>query len=285
VFLSFIHWMFQKICEISFLKIYPHPTTPSFDIPYILVSPFLLSLTLDTCRTNITRVRRIKCDEGKPACDRCSSTGRICDFSNHFSTSFSTGDNSSRKADLLITDHSPKFSAQKFVLRPKPYPSAPFPPQEVTHFDYFRLVCVRNFSGYFENRLWESLFLQLSHSEQSIRHAVVAIGALYRQIVHQSYDSGEEASIYYGKAQKVLNQRLGNSDSSWEIALFGSILFMVFEVLRGSDVGALKHLEGALRLMKESITRFPVSDYLPWVLGLLLTDLYWDRIFQEICKN
>jgi hypothetical protein len=87
-----------------------------------------------------------------------------------------------------------------------------------------------------------------------------AIGALYRQIVRQSDDSGEEASIYYGKALKSLNQRLGNSDSSWEIALFGSILFIVFEVLRGSDVGALKHLEGALRLMKESITRFPVSD-------------------------
>ena len=121
-------------------------------------------------------------------------------------------------------------------------------------------MCVRNFCGYFENRLWESLLLQLSYSEQSIRYAVVAIGALYRQIVHQSADSGEEASIYYGKALKILNQRLGNSDSSWEIALFGSILFIVFEVLRGSDVGALKHLEGALRLMKESITRFPVSD-------------------------
>jgi hypothetical protein len=258
---SFILWMFQKICEVSFLKDIPPPkSTPSFYISSILVSPFLLPLTFDTCQTDNTRVRRIKCDEGKPACDRCTSTGRICDFSNHFSTSFSTGESSSRKADLLITDHSPKFSVQKFVLRPKPFPSPSFPQQEVTHFDYFRLVCVRNFCGYFENRLWESLLLQLSYSEQSIRYAVVAIGALYRQIVRQSDDSGEEASIYYGKALKSLNQRLGNSDSSWEIALFGSILFIVFEVLRGSDVGALKHLEGALRLMKESITRFPVSD-------------------------
>jgi hypothetical protein len=36
--------------------------------------------------TDIIRIRRVKCDEGKPNCQRCISTGRKCDGYEHLHT-------------------------------------------------------------------------------------------------------------------------------------------------------------------------------------------------------
>lgn len=47
-----------------------------------LVNPNLISTTtlaVHPDQTDLYRIRRIKCDEAKPSCQRCTSTGRKCD--------------------------------------------------------------------------------------------------------------------------------------------------------------------------------------------------------------
>jgi hypothetical protein len=43
----------------------------------LLQAPY--GLVGGVCQLNFDRIRRLRCDEEKPACKRCTSTGRICD--------------------------------------------------------------------------------------------------------------------------------------------------------------------------------------------------------------
>jgi hypothetical protein len=84
----------------------------------------------------LLRIRRKKCDEIKPACLQCVDTGRRCDFSS--------------------------FTPQSLTgLKLGCGPLLDF---EVLYFEYFRAVCVPEFSFYFQDALWGEILLQASRS-------------------------------------------------------------------------------------------------------------------------
>ena len=156
---------------------------------------------------------------------------------------------------------------------------------EGDHFHYFRTVCATTFSGYFHDSIWETLILQISYLEPCIRHAAIAIGALHRSQVHPTHavaDAGEGSNTRYAvtkylEAVKTLNQRLDSSARSMELALFASILFMVFEVLQGNDIVGRMHLKGGLGIIqslhRQSIHVCPNSTQSTVIHGRQLTEL------------
>ncbi|KAF4634012.1 hypothetical protein G7Y89_g4104 [Cudoniella acicularis] len=108
------------------------------------------------------RIRRLKCDETKPSCKRCTDTQRICDFLN------STNELPWISKKLPVKTLVP---SQTLLLRPKPAhsPSGPFAPDEVTHFEFFGDLCTKSILRHFDDTLWNETILQMAHSEASIR--------------------------------------------------------------------------------------------------------------------
>jgi hypothetical protein len=128
------------------------------------------------CLRNL-RIRRRKCNEAKPACMQCISTGWICDFV-QASRNFHFLGSHSRK-----DQHEPNP-----ILSPQILSLINLKPFEARHFEYFQQVCTKEFSLYFEFGLWEGVILGAACTEPCIMHAVLAIAALSRsQIASQAY--------------------------------------------------------------------------------------------------
>ena len=108
------------------------------------------------------RIRRVKCDETKPHCNRCTRTGRHCDG----------------YASVPI-------SRRELIARQFPDPN--WSALDRKCFDFFRLRTAK--------ADWD-IILQLSYLEPSIRHGVLALGSL-----HHDFNRDESTALKaYDKA-------------------------------------------------------------------------------------
>ena len=154
----------------------------------------------------LVRIRHKKCDETRPACFQCVSAGWKCDFPPVITTGPRQLRMSHIRSVSLVTD--PLLHQLSSFLH--------IGPIEVFHFEYFRHVCTKEFSLYFEAELHERVILRAAYAEPCIMHAVLAIGALTRdqntahksQILYFQLGSASEyLTEQYNLAIRTLNQR------------------------------------------------------------------------------
>jgi hypothetical protein len=189
------------------------------------------------------RVRRIKCDEAKPSCQRCSMTGRKCD---------------GYSSDITISNQTPK-NYTELIQRISVH--IPGNTEEKRGFDFFLRNTAAELSGYYESAFWEKLILAASAQKPSLRHAVVALGALHedfsRKRLVPSTPSAEDqktqfALNQYAKAMGALRRSLSNGKEEPLTALMSCILFVCFDSLRGWFESAMVHLESGLRILRDT---------------------------------
>ncbi|KIW89119.1 uncharacterized protein Z519_09971 [Cladophialophora bantiana CBS 173.52] len=215
------------------------------------------------CQT--CKIRHKKCNEAKPACFQCTSTGRRCDFS---------------------VSHShivPRWRVRTAVQHlPSGLPDhmLGMTSFEVSHFEYFRRVCARDLALYFESPSWESLVLRYAHMEPSIYHAALSISSMSKNDYYptttmpSSYDPGgqnttspsEYCLAQYSLAIQRLNARLDRSIESVELAAFASILFIYIEGMQGYKTSMHIHLRGGLALARCLQHLSPNVGYLEFAL-------------------
>jgi hypothetical protein len=152
---------------------------------------------------------------------------------------------------------------------------------EASHFDYFRLVCSRDFALCLESGPWESLLLRSVHLEPSICHAALALAALTRQQYSPTqvwYDPGSTSSaiefsiVHYNLAIQILNGHLEKSTKSSELTVLASILFIhidAFQEFQNSEgfpnlISA--HLNGGLAIVRSLKSLSQNIDYLETAL-------------------
>ncbi len=87
-------------------------------------------------------------------------------------------------------------------------------------------------SGIFDPTFWTRLVLQATHHEPTIRHAVIALGALHES---SKVGSREEPSVFamqqYGKAIRCLVKPIQEKQKqAADVALITCVLFVSFEV-------------------------------------------------------
>lgn len=195
----------------------------------------------------MNRIRRVKCDEAKPACGRCTSTGRKCDGYK------STSDPTSQDKRVARVQQAPlkgvSFGIQYNAL-------------EKRTFDFFRSKTAPCMSGYFQDPVWERLALQASHTEPVIRYAINALGALHeeRYLRAEASKSGMELSLVqtdfpvhqYAKALSGLQKLLGSGKASTNVVLLCALLCVHYEALQERFIPALTHAENAMRLLDPS---------------------------------
>ncbi|KAE8448182.1 hypothetical protein EG329_009786 [Mollisiaceae sp. DMI_Dod_QoI] len=202
------------------------------------------------CKT--CKIRRVKCDEAKPHCKRCTSTGRKCDGYVQELSLPSPDDKDYGAAIQRIATHMPGNS------------------QEKRGFQYFVTTTAEELSGFFTGSFWEHLVLQASAAEPSLRHAVVAIGSLHEEFSHNrlSYDVETEskgqafAMSQYTKAIGHLRRSLLDGKQAPLTALMSCILFACFDSVRGHFDHAMIHLHSGLKILGDYKARSPEDSHL-----------------------
>ncbi|KAH6669546.1 hypothetical protein B0J14DRAFT_657641 [Halenospora varia] len=162
-----------------------------------------------------TGIRRVKCDEKKPICARCSKSGYKCDG---YPKSGKGAHNAPPKPLLpkcFENSLSGKIPIEPFAKTSRnTYSGIVFPPSvhprfandcEYRHFLVFQENAAPDLSGYFDSEVWNRMVLQACNEEEYARHAVVAIGALHKTLEVSrprakgklEIGSGEEGSAHY----------------------------------------------------------------------------------------
>ncbi len=93
-----------------------------------------------------------------------------------------------------------------------PSVSLPFNQQEGLYFQLFRSQTASELSGFFDNVFWSCTVLRECHSEAAIRHAVVALGALYKTLEKSSESPPGSPSENMAPIDNPLQRH-------WEVAL------------------------------------------------------------------
>ncbi|KAH8783640.1 hypothetical protein BGZ57DRAFT_735625, partial [Hyaloscypha finlandica] len=121
------------------------------------------------------KIRRVKCDEGKPACKRCIRFRTTCDgyLQPRQETRITEG---KRKVQRPIEPKQLGILALCRSLSSKHF-------SDDGEYYYFQLFCHQtapqlSSCTQTESQLWSQIVLQASETESCIRHAIIAIGAL-----------------------------------------------------------------------------------------------------------
>lgn len=198
------------------------------------------------------KIRRVKCDEEKPACLKCRTTGRTCD--GYLPAQIG-------RATPQVTDPEDSSSGPSVLPAQAPSSSLPGTREEQRCFDYFRQRSVLEFSGYFDSNFWDQLILQVSHDDPAVRHAVIALGSLYEKfdIQREVIRSQAQATVcrqdsieQYNQALSHLQQNLGDDENrNIHSTLICCVLFIAFETFLGNYDSAGLHLESGLKILHD----------------------------------
>ncbi|KAI0813746.1 hypothetical protein GGR55DRAFT_544172 [Xylaria sp. FL0064] len=130
---------------------------------------------------------------------------------------------------------------------------------DVWYFEYFRVICAKELSLSLGTDLWESFVLPAALTEPCIMHGVLALSALRRDMIPKRLSRGlisltGRSAFYslrrYNQAIQELNASLGASNRSRELALVGSLIFVLVETYQGRDSVAQMHLQSALAILQ-----------------------------------
>lgn len=228
------------------------------------------------CRT--CKIRRVKCDEGKPICQQCQKGGIVCDG---YVLDALTKTNLTKAGALTASTTRP--GQLRFVLHPKPS-SAPssrrFNSEEVPYIDFFRHALTVDLAGYSCTDFWSRVVLCEAMTSDCVRNAVLAIAALSAGI-SDSLTSRREtrtkpSALFPWTARTVVNDKHRAAlqhyvqalslfrkqvDVEVEIrsprsVLIMSLLLITFELIQGNMGTVDSLMTSSIKLLKGSLTQY-----------------------------
>ncbi|KAI4178747.1 MAG: hypothetical protein L6R41_008236 [Letrouitia leprolyta] len=200
------------------------------------------------------KVRHVKCDEARPECNKCISTGRKCD-------GYGTG-----ALALPAAEHGnsivrrTEYSNRKLtIIGPTTWHGSL---DELQAFDYFRVQTSEDLA-YSLNVSLDELVLQTSHHYEAVKHAAIALGALCQTIrINTSAPIGSSSPLrrhhfanrQYQTAVRLLQRDMSSDDKdSINLTLISCFLFTIFEFLQGNDPAAATHLRCGLNILRQQL--------------------------------
>ncbi|KAK4171779.1 putative carboxypeptidase [Triangularia setosa] len=115
------------------------------------------------------RIRRVKCDETRPQCTRCTKAGRTCDGYAATSSQLSGRELAAAVKMLQVVGPAARVLGEAVLT------------EDSACFDFFRMCTVAMTSTAFPAPFWSRHVLQVAHSEPAVWRAAVAVGALHRR--------------------------------------------------------------------------------------------------------
>jgi hypothetical protein len=200
------------------------------------------------------RIRKVKCDESRPACHRCISTGRVCDGYGIWGG----GGNFYSYQQPIISSKDGHA-----VLRPPVSVSVlGLGTKEKGYFEWFKCRTVTKLPGSFASSFWTRLLFQASLSEEAVLHAVLALSSVHKggvinadgqKKIDNILDEQEQFTLrHYVKAISHLQPHFSVQDrASFRVPLITCVVFVCLEFLRGRFKTAQIHLQNGLNILGE----------------------------------
>ncbi|KAJ5824307.1 transcriptional regulator family: Fungal Specific TF [Penicillium robsamsonii] len=207
------------------------------------------------CKT--CKIRRVKCDEGRPACRRCVSTSRVCDGYGIWGGGG--------------TPYGQPHTSRALSIYCTPVAVGNLSHEEQLCFDWLIKRTAKKFAGLFPSDFWESLIFQASAQEPAVRHAVIALSSTHRSqqeyaALPNKYDEECFTLRQYNKAIQHLRTNATNDSHSLRVALITCMLFITLEYMRGQYQMAGAHLQYGMKLLSDISTPRPPSSMVPTTL-------------------
>ncbi|KAI0133874.1 hypothetical protein BJ170DRAFT_575602, partial [Xylariales sp. AK1849] len=194
------------------------------------------------------KIRKVKCDEAKPACARCTKTGRTCN-----------GYQATRRGKRASHDglYADEMSLLVVLNTLPDFDSA----EEQRAFQFFRYFTAPIFASDFDSGFWTALVLKLCHSELAVRHAVLAISSFHENLVQGASDASDEladkqvfALQQYNRAISILRDQMSDSDDYDPIVpLLMCLLFVCMEYMQRKEVESLNYLRQGRQMMQQFV--------------------------------
>ncbi|KAF2796055.1 hypothetical protein K505DRAFT_416060 [Melanomma pulvis-pyrius CBS 109.77] len=206
-----------------------------------------------TCKnSHQTRIRRVKCDEAKPDCYRCTSTGRKCD-------GYAPSSSSPPLPPCNKLEFIPGLFHRALSLRPQ-LQSA----EEHESFHFFENQAILELPGFFTSSFWQREVLQAAKCQPAIRYAVMALGAMHRRYITGTTMAGDSSDKQLAFALRQSNRAIkeilahGSTVGTSKISkadrvtiMTTCVLFNCMACLQGHLKEALQHLRGGIKLLRE----------------------------------
>ncbi|KAJ5126784.1 hypothetical protein N7448_007563 [Penicillium atrosanguineum] len=194
------------------------------------------------CKT--CKIRRVKCDEIKPCCRRCSSTGRHCQYEG---ARYPAAPSTPSPTGLILSrnlSQSPN-SGQR----------------ERRAFEYYFQHAAHYLSGGLGVNFWTLVVPQICRSEPAVWDAMIAISALYEypdqcldfHFLRKQYDqtqsmnrNSREALNWYSRSMSSVRSQIERGNADPYISLISCVLFICIETIQG-------RVEEALQLYRQGV--------------------------------
>jgi hypothetical protein len=200
----------------------------------------------------------VKCDEGRPACRCCLSTGRVCDGYGIWGG----GGNRYEQRPTLSTASIPPAKLQ---TEPHSLVNSPcrISREEQSYFDYF-MSRTRSILGiHTRSSTWTVVIVQTCVEEPALLHAILALGSAHHR---KEYDRAARYKFitkpdqqelfllrHYTKSIAHLQPQCSNGNKrSLRIVLMTCLLFYYLEILRGNYATSCTHLDNGLQLARHA---------------------------------
>ncbi|KAK1997381.1 hypothetical protein LX36DRAFT_749754 [Colletotrichum falcatum] len=191
------------------------------------------------------KIRRVKCDEAKPSCNRCTTSGRHCD------------------------GYTPINSSELQHYRPyRVFPGAS-QPGEGRALQYFVQEAAPYLAGAIDPHFWPKVVMQFTSFESAVRHSVVSISCLAERIQRRAaadeqlrlQDETFALQHYNAAIHELRRMPLQHSQP---VVLLVCLLFVYVELMQANRRAAMVHCKHGFQLMRHF-----VADY-PWTREHLL---------------
>ncbi|KAF2640268.1 hypothetical protein P280DRAFT_452890 [Massarina eburnea CBS 473.64] len=197
-----------------------------------------------TCKS-----RRIRCDEGKPNCQKCTGTGRQC---GGYVQAKGTAKHKQNGAQDLIQSII-RFSS------PASVPTLSVSSDSAQYLEFFHTTAGRTLCSNYDNNFWRRLAPQMAQTEPSVRHALIALaylnraesGTIKNAAVSLSVDRRGLLFHHYNKSVRHLIERINDASYTPEIGLVTCLLFICIEFLRANYHTAFTHLYNGVKVISE----------------------------------
>ncbi|KAE9368242.1 hypothetical protein N431DRAFT_414528 [Stipitochalara longipes BDJ] len=198
--------------------------------------------TRSGCKT--CKIRRVKCDETKPSCQRCTKFGVSCDGYLRPTAPAS--------AKALKPSHS--YPAPISIL---PMTALFKDQEEYQYWLYFRDEIAHELSGHAPSKCWNYVILQACNNSPTLRHLTVAIAALGKFKYHPGTSRRHQqfAVTKYGQALRSIRELITSSDDAETIrtTLIATLLIFSFESMLGNTEQAIEYAKSSLKMMKKRL--------------------------------
>ena len=200
------------------------------------------------------RIRKVKCDEDRPACQRCISTGRVCDGYGIWGGGGNFYSHRQRLTGSKDSHVVPRPTASVSVLASGT--------EENGYFEWFKCRTAIKLPGSFVSSFWNTLLFQASLNEPAVLHAVLSLSSVHKRGTINADGQRKTDTIlneqelftlqHYVKAISHLQPHFLIKDrASVRVALITCVVFVCLEFLRGHFKTAQIHLQNGLKVLGE----------------------------------